>query len=491
MRQRSHVLRPESGFCRRRRPFAFGGRTLGHSRPRHGLALILIAALALTGCDLFDPAKTDDPVFPPAPPRKVTAANKGTFTQPTATQTAENTPGNTDSATIHPVETSGGAQQAAGTTRGTAPVDGTIKPVSYTRQLPPPSKKLAGTEVAAMVNGQPIFCSEIFERANPEPMTADGLSLLVAAKNPRSVSDREVRQMQEMAIRKYLKDYIKTRVLCQALVFKLEKEQKDKMEEAIKKMFDEYVDKLKKDLKVLTRAEVDTKLKQQGTSLAGLQVEFRYRLLADEYLRQKSKKPHVVGRQEILAYYQSHLSDYSYPERVHWQLLEISFAKHGGQPKALAVLEKVVDALHRGEDFGKVVKKYSDGARAENGGQQSWTKPDSVADAKTAALLHTLAPGEISGVIHTADSYRLIRLNQRKPAGRNSLAQVQDLIRQKIEDKLQKEAVREVLVDVYSHAVIESAFLSPEELGPPADVAGLPARAKSGSDSPKKRRDRS
>ncbi len=155
--------------------------------------------------------------------------------------------------------------------------------------------------------------------------------------------------------------------------------------------------------------------------------------------------------------------------------MEINFAKHGGQAKALAILEKVVDALRRGEDFGKVAKKYSDGARADNGGQQSWTKPDSVADAKTAALLHTLGAGEVSHVIHSADSYRLIRINQRKTAGRSSLAEVQDTIRQKIEEKLQKEAINEVLTDVYSHAIIESAFMTPEELGPPADVAGIPA----------------
>jgi peptidyl-prolyl cis-trans isomerase SurA len=448
----------------------------------------LIFTLALTGCDLFDPAKTDDPVFGPPPPRKL-AAKTATAT-PAATQTADNAPASSDAATVVPVD-AGGAQQAAGTTRGTAPADGTIKPVSYTRQLPPPSKKLAGTEVAAMVNGQPIFCSEIFERANPEPLTADGMSLLAAIKNPKQVTDREVRQMQEIAIRKYLKDYVKTRVLCQSLEFKLEKEQKDKIEEAIKKMFDEYVEKLKKDFKVLTKAEADAKLKEAGTSLASLQVEFRYRLLADEYLRQKSKKPHVVGRQEILAYYEGHLADYSNPERVHWQLLEISFAKHGGQAKALAILEKVVDALRRGEDFGKVAKKYSDGSRADAGGQQSWTKPDSVADAKTAAMLHTMAPGEVSPVIHSTDSYRLIRVNQRKSAGRSSLAEVQDAIRQKIEEKLQKEAIREVLTDVYSHAVIESAFMTPEELGPPADVAGISLPAKSGNDSSKKRRDRS
>ena len=432
-----------------------------------GLAsLALFSALAASGCDLFDPAKTENPIFGPPPPRnKVTASTKSTgdasaSSPGSSTQTVENAQGAQESPS--------GADISQATTRGAAPLEGDIKRASFTGHIPGPSTKLSGNELAAMVNNQPIFVSEILERAYTERLPPEGLSLIVANQNlaSGSVTEREFRALQETAIRQYLKEYVRTRVLCQALESKLEKEQKDKIEEAIGKMFDEYVEKIKKDMKAASRLEVEQTLHKQGTSLAGLKVEFRYRLLADEYVRQKSKKPHVVGRREVLAYYEDHLADYSFPEKVHWQLLEISVAKHGGQAQALNVLEKAVDALRRGEDFAKVAKKYSDGPQADNGGQQAWIKPDSVADAKTAAVLRSLAPGEVSAVIHTKESYRLIRLNQRKPAGRSPLAEVQETIRQKIEDKLQKEATHEVLVDAYKHASIESAFLSPAELGP-------------------------
>jgi parvulin-like peptidyl-prolyl isomerase len=475
-------FQPIAGF-----DHAIGDRSRSRSMP----FLLAIILFALTGCDLFDPAKTNDPVFGPPPPRKLAATNKATTTPP-AGQTADNSPGS-ETAPASATNADGTVQPAAATIRGNAPPDEVIKRASFTANLPPATKKLPDTTVVAMVNGQPIFASEIFERAYPEPLPPEGLSLLIASKNIANgrVSEQDLRALQETAIKKYLKDYIRTRVLAQVLESKLEKEQKEKIEQAIGKMFDEYVEKLKKDLKVSAKLEVEQKLRTQGTSLASLKVEFRYRLLADEYLRQKSKKPHVVGRQEVLAYYEAHLDDYSYPEKVHWQLLEIDFAKHGGQAKSLAVLEKAIDALQRGENFAKVAKKCSDGPRAENGGQQSWTKPESVADAKTAALLHTLAPGEISPVVHAADSYRLIRLNARKPAGRHSLAEVQETIRHKIEERLQKEATQEVLVEVYKQASIESSFLSPEELGPPADYAGPSPATKNASNSVKKRRDRS
>ena len=138
---------------------------------------------ALTGCDLFDPAKTDDPVFGPPPPRKLAAKKSDRHA-------AGHANGRERAGKFRCRDRCsrrrGPGSQAAGTTRGTAPADGTIKPVSFTRQLPPPSKKLAGTEVAAMVNGQPIFCSEIFERANPEPLTAEGMSLLGGDQELRS-----------------------------------------------------------------------------------------------------------------------------------------------------------------------------------------------------------------------------------------------------------------------------------------------------------------
>ena len=392
MRQRSNVPRPESRLRRLRRRFAFRAQTLrAASGPRHSLPLILMFTLALTGCDLFDPAKTDDPVFGPPPPRKLAA--KTATTTPPATQTAESAPASSDSATVAPVDT-GGAQQAAGTTRGTAPADGMIKRVSFTRQLPPPSKKLAGTEVAAMVNGQPIFCSEIFERANPEPLTAEGMSLLAAIKNPKQVTDREVRQMQEMAIRKYLKDYVKTRVLCQALEFKLEKEQKDKIEEAIKKMFDEYVEKLKKDLKVLTKAEVDSKLKESGT-VAGespgripLSTAGR-RIPATEIEETARRRP--SGNPGVLQSASGRL--------------QLSRAQSTGSSWK-SILPSTADRRRRWRSWKRsstrcVAAKTSarsprntPTARADAGGQQSWTKPDSVADAKTAAWLHKVGPAK-------------------------------------------------------------------------------------------------
>ena len=63
---------------------------------------------------------------------------------------------------------------------------------------------------------------------------------------------------------------------------------------------------------------------------------------------------------------------------------------------------------------------------------------------------------------------------------------MQEVIRQILEDKIQKEAMRKVLVEAYQKASIESAYLPPEDLVPPADFAGFPAPAKNSDAGTKK-----
>ena len=222
------------------------------------------------------------------------------------------------------------------------------------------------------------------------------------------MTDREVRQMQEIAIRKYLKDYVKTRVLCQALEFKLEKEQKDKIEEAIEKMFDEYVEKLKKDLKVSHEGRGRFEAERVGDFAREPPGRIplpsaRRRISAAEIEETAHRRP--SGNPGVLR------------SRT-WPTTAIPNASTGSFWKS--ALPSTADRRRRSRFWRRssmrcVAAKTSarsprntpTDARADTGGQQSWTKPDSVADAKTAALLHTVGarrsqPGRSIRRIRTA-----------------------------------------------------------------------------------------
>ncbi len=179
----------------------------------------------------------------------------------------------------------------------------------------------------ARVNGQPIRASEIFERACAEELQPGGMSLLAAEALVKSgeMTQGQYRELQETAIRKYARDYVRTRLLTRALESTLEPDRQQQLEQAVNKMFDEYVEKIKRDLKVKSHSEVDQKLQSQGTSLASLKVEFRYSLLADEFVRQAGRQDGEVDWDQALAFYNAHRDLYAESEKVAWQLLEVQF----------------------------------------------------------------------------------------------------------------------------------------------------------------------
>ncbi len=414
------------------------------------------------------------------------------------------------------------------------------------------ASKLLGPEVVARVNGQPIFASELLERAAVESVNAEGLNLLSAGKNLArgDITEENFRLLQETAIKKFLPEFVRSRLLSQGYRTLLDAEQMRKSEQAIDREFDNYVARLEGDFQVKSPQGVDERLRHQGTSLASLKAEFRCRLCADEYLRGIAQHMSPVDRPHLLAYYQAHHDRYAIPEKVTWQLLEVSFdhqrftspkttshtagtdswialykrigreagvaadevrpaslsavvpgslfdesrpnaaenkrtaaatqlaevdpvsdsmdpeahrdgfvwsddmKEFYGRKNGLKVLDDALACLRKGEPFAAVAKKFSDGPRAEQGGWQRPTRPESIVDDKTAAILHQMAEGETSSVIETDHAFRVIRLVTRLPAGWVPFEDVEKSIRQ----HLDQERAQQALDVLASRATIESAF---------------------------------
>jgi parvulin-like peptidyl-prolyl isomerase len=416
-----------------------------------------------------------------------------------------------------------------------------------------PTSTLTGTEVVAIVNGEPIVASEIFERWAQEPLEPAHMSLLVAKQEMQRglLSEDEYRELQDNALREFLREAVNSRLMAQALQEILGKDKQRLVDAQIAFRFEEYLPRLKKNYGRVTTSELEQNLGRQGTSIASLRKEHRLKSLADEYLRQQNRALEV-GAKELANFYQEHPGDYTFPERVRWQLLRVGFAQRGGREKARAIARQAVAALERGDDFGSVVRKYSDGppppegdalswtkldspqnkelatairviatgdilpvfgvpewalvrlapstrfevvsdgianfkvrqpvtppepqeviaVGAENlrkrdkydqasrkyfddGGMQPWTNPASIVDPRLATALAQLAPGETSPIIEGTDSFFIVRLIEHRPAGRNSLSEVENSISQKIRS-LKKE---QMLEELFERATIESPYL--------------------------------
>ncbi|MGE3316949.1 MAG: peptidylprolyl isomerase, partial [Planctomycetaceae bacterium] len=291
--------------------------------------LILLSVLSLTGCDILGTSKVDNPVFGPPPPRV------GMADPPQESRFAKNFPGKSDT-------------------------DGRVRMVDFdtTRDKLASTSELAGTQVVATVNGSPIFASEVLE-----PFGAD------LRKARQQLPPEKFEEARLGLIQSQLKSHILRKLLAERLRSTLEKEQLERLDQAINAMYDDHVNGLKKQFKVNTEHEVDLELqKQQDTSLARLKNGFAVQAMAAAYREGKVEPKLSLGRPELLAYYESHPEEFDYPTRIHWRYLTVMFEKHGGREKALARLEQAVNKLRANEPFAAVAESFSDAPNAKQGG---------------------------------------------------------------------------------------------------------------------------
>jgi hypothetical protein len=90
----------------------------------------------------------------------------------------------------------------------------------------------------------------------------------------------------------------------------------------------------------------------------------------------------------------------------------------------------------------------------DDAGNQPWTTPGNLVDSNLSAALTLLAPGQTSAVLESPGAFRIVRLIERRPAGKKPFDEVSGLIRQKVADQRERQSLEEL----YRRASIESPY---------------------------------
>lgn len=387
----------------------------------HGL---LIALIAIVGCDTLKNVKVENPVMPPPPPRvsrmdveeRKEGSRVASFSSPAS---------DTESSEI-----AAGFSQSGDDSRNEK------------------FAELSGNHVVAYVNSEPIFAAEVLEQYTKRLQRAEA-----------EVTPAQLRVIRETLIRHDLDGHIERKLLVQSLRSTLAKEQLDMFEKQLDKAFEQRVENMKAQLNVNSRHELEIKLQeQQATSLANLRSTFVNQLMAVEFLKSKAEKNEKIGRPELIRYYEEHIDDYAIPSRVKWQQLLIDFEKNGGREQAFDELENAIDELKSGADFGAVAAKYSNGPKANKNGHWGWLDEGSLSDEKIEKALFELPVDMISQVLVGERGYHLVKVNGRQAAGRVAFTKVQSKIQKTLEEEAKQKATQDVIDEMYENAVIETIF---------------------------------
>lgn len=367
-------------------------------------AALASALLAAGGCEGLRTVKVDHPVLGPPPPRL-------SYDEPPAS-------------TIRVADSSD-------------PTDGGYVKVALSDPAP-----LSDHSVVAIVNGEPILAGELLALYRPG----------FAAAASQGASEAQVDQMKKRIVSRDLEQRVDQVLLVQALRLMLKSEQLKQMDEKLREAFAEENQRIMKQLGVSSKIELEQMLAKMGSSLAEKEQAFKTKQLAEMYLFTKvGDQTPVVGRQEILEYYNANRVKYEHPARARFQLIEIT---KPGKPDARAKLDSALAELERGEAFPTVAQRYSEGPRADRGGQWDWLKPGEYADKQVDQALFELPVGQVSPLFESPDAYRIVKVTEREAAGRTPLAEVQEAIREQILRDAREKAVKNLFAELRENAVV-------------------------------------
>ncbi len=182
--------------------------------------------------------------------------------------------------------------------------------------------------------------------------------------------------------------------------------------------------------------------------------------LAQEYVDAKIKPTVTVTDADVKKFYDENPKMFEHPEEVHARHILIKVPKDADEATKKAAHDKAEKARARalkGEDFSKLAQEVSEGPSAKNGGDLGFFTHDQMVKPFADAAF-ALSPGQISNVVETRFGYHVIKVEDKRPAGKQSLDEVKDRVKQYLENKKLGDAVNAKLDELRKAAKIEDAM---------------------------------
>lgn len=374
------------------------------------VAAVCLALSLVTGCKGRS-IKEDNPVFTAAPPRRSLV-----------NQSAD-------------VEESRLVAQLEPT--------GEIRTIGFERSGQEPLK---GTTVVATVNGQPVFLDDVLGGLRPMIETRDELR------------DEQRQYILTEQLRKRLPNYVEQEIVLQALNAKVPEDKREVIRESLEPSFQKVVANIKQDKKLQSDEQLNELLSREGMTIDLLRETFLRAQMVNGYVATLASSPTTIDRQKLVAWYQSHINEYTPAERVRIAEIVVRFDEHGGRPQAEKVMANVVTQLQTGRDFGDVASAMSDSLSAEKKGDMGWIERGSLADRELETLLFELPVGEVTRVQVRPDRFEVYKVINHTKAEPIQFQDVQKEIEQLLIKQESETARAKVVEDLKARSTIQTIF---------------------------------
>ncbi|MCA9236584.1 MAG: peptidyl-prolyl cis-trans isomerase [Planctomycetales bacterium] len=323
---------------------------------------------------------------------------------------------------------------------------------------PVDAQPLAGGEIVARIDGQVVLAGDVMWQVDQ-----------LLEMNKDRIPPDQIDGVRQMILRQQVLALIETKLLMADFRRNVPADNMKEIDKQLAKPFEDVeVPRLLKMTDSANRVELEQRLQASGAALKDIQRQFVERTVAAEWMKQKTPKSKPITREQMDEYYRAHQSEYDYPAKVRWEELMVRFDRFGGDREAawaaLAEMgndvwtQVVLNPEMRGPVFGAVAKAKSHGFTAHEGGVHDWETLGALKCDGLNEALATLEPGRMSDGIESELGFHIVRVLDRKEAGRTSFTEAQAEIRKTLETEQRMHLAEEELGKLMRSARVWTAF---------------------------------
>ncbi len=308
--------------------------------------------------------------------------------------------------------------------------------------------EFTSAQIVARVGGETILAGDL---------QGPVMKTLEPYRDKMPAEQFEAEKMKLMKL--FLEQTIETKIVFADAMAKFPKENLAKMHDAVNEQFEKnIIGNMMEKTKAANRADLEKKLAESGSSLDKQNRAFFERSVAAQWMRQNMKTPSEIPLADVLAYYKNNQADYEFKAQVRWEELMIAFEKTPDKILAMQQIAALGNQVLRGASLAELAKTGSHGVTAYKGGQFDWTTQGSLRSAVTDQAIHSLPVGQLSQIIPDEEGLRIVRVLERKPAGRTPFEEAQPEIKKKLLEEAEKKSEDEYLAAVKQRVPVWTIF---------------------------------
>ena len=313
-----------------------------------------------------------------------------------------------------------------------------------------------GCQMIARIDNQIVLACEVLWRVNH-----------MIEMNRDKIPPDQIDAVREQLLKREVAGLLDRKLIYDEFRRTVPAENLPRVEENLLEPFQEReMPELMKQLKVDNQRDLERELARLGSSLADTRRAFNEKVIASEWVRSKVKINEEVTPDEMWEYYQAHLADYDYPTQARWEELMVRKSRFAEPREAFAELARMGNEVWqrgmaqgvRGPAFAEVAKAKSDGFTAKDGGLHEWTTKGALKAEEIDHALFSLQVGQMSPILISDEGFHIVRVLERKEAGREPFTEVQGKIRDKLKEQRFDAEVEAYLSKLRRNASIWTAF---------------------------------